>query len=407
MFGHFNHYLEHYFAPHPAREVREIFWSTAILDFAVAAVMVFEPVFLYSRGFSIPQILLFYAAIYVAYFFLLPFGGRICRRHGFEHTILWSSPFLILYYLSFLAINYDQAFIVLAGVFIVIQKVLYWPGYHSDFAAYVNGSETGREVADMSAMASLAAAMAPLIGGIIAASAGYPALFIVVAILILLSNIPLLRTPEIFVPRGFSYGGAIKRLVERKNRRSFLALLGFGEELYALAVWPLFIAAVVKTPFAIGTLTAISALATILVVLYVGRLSDEGDRAAVLRNGAVYTSGSWLVRLLAAGGLGIFLSDVFGRVAKNMMAIPLVCQIYDSARGNETETVVFFEMTLSVGKAVAAFAGAAIFAFCPRPWPVIFIAAAAFSLLYALMGDTRRHDGGTIAAVGKTEAMKR
>ncbi|MDD5251807.1 MAG: MFS transporter [Patescibacteria group bacterium] len=387
--GHFRHYLEHYLAPHPSHEVKELFVATAILDFAVALVMIFEPVYLYSLGWSLTKILLFYAAVYILYFLFLPIGGRICRKHGFEHTILWSSPFLILYYLSFFAIGYNAVFIAVAIVALVIQKILYWPSYHSNFAAWSDRTEVGREVSNLSALVSLATAVAPLVGGVIIMSGGYKALFVLSASLILFSNVPLLRTPEVFEPKSFGYFSAIKRIAEPRNRRCLLAAFGFGEELVTMVVWPVFLIVALPDPLEVGALISFSMIATILIALYVGRIVDEGGRIAVLRNGAMFVSGSWAVRLfLGSGAVGLFLIDAFYRVAKNMVGLPMTAIIYsDGGRDGTTEEVVFFEMALSLGKITCALAAALIFWLMPNWWSGAFVLAAGFALLYAAMNE--------------------
>ncbi|MEY4745066.1 MAG: hypothetical protein RL272_1011 [Candidatus Parcubacteria bacterium] len=386
--GHFRSYIEHYFAPHPSRQVRELFISRAILDFATGSVMLFEPIYLHSIGFSIPQVLLFYGILYVLYFLLLPLGGKICRRHGYEHTILFSSPFLIIYYLSFFAIPLHPVFAPIAIVALVIQKILYWPGYHSNFATWSDKVEQGREISTMAAVAGLAATLAPAFGGAVIATWGFRAMFVIAAVLILLSNVPLLRTPELYMPQAFSYGAAMRRVAEPRRRRRLLAFMGFGEELLALVAWPIFIALVIPDYGSLGAVVSVAMLANVAATLYVGRVSDDGGRGPVLRSGVIYTAASWVARILVTGGFGVFLMDSFYRVAKNMVNVPLLAFLYDDARnGQVMDEVVFFEMALSLGKIAAAFIGAAIFAYLPSPWTFVFCLAAGFTALFAVMPE--------------------
>jgi hypothetical protein len=384
--GHFRHYLEHYLAPHPSSEIRELYLSTAILSFATSAVMIFEPIYLYTLGWSLPAILLFFAAVYLLYFLFLPIGGRICRKHGFEHTILWSSPFLILYYICLFATVYSGWFLAFAAVFLTIQKILYWPGYHANFATWMKPSEEGREVSNMSALLGFATALAPALGGLVATQFGFKALFGITAVLILLSNIPLLRTPEIFMPKEFPYFDSIRRLFTRANRRKTLAYLAFGEELIALVPWPIFISLVIPDFASLGIVVSMAMVANILVTLYVGRLCDEGGRLSVLRSGAVFTAASWAVRVFVSGGLGVFLIDSFYRVSKNMLGVPFTAMVYDGAKRNGiVEDVILFEMALSLGKLSAALIAALIFILSPNFWTGIFILAAVYTCLFAFM----------------------
>ncbi|HTK04015.1 MAG TPA: MFS transporter [Candidatus Eisenbacteria bacterium] len=386
--GHLRGYIEHYFAPHPSRQMKELFLSTALLNFATGAVMLFEPIYLHSIGFSAVQVLLFYAALYVVYFLLLPLGGKICRRHGYEHTILFSSPFLIIWYLSFFAIPTHPAFVAVAILSLAIQKILYWPGYHANFATWSTGNEGGREVSNMAAIAGLAATFAPAFGGLLIRAAGYKALFIGVSVVILLSNVPLLKTPELYMPQPFPYVPAVKRVFKKENRRKLIGFMGFGEELIALVAWPLFLAIMVPDAALLGAIISFAMLANVAATLYVGRVSDDGNKMAVLRSGTLYTAASWLVRIFVTGGFGAFLIDSFYRISKNMVNVPLLSSLYDGAkRGQVMDDVVLFEMALSLGKILAAVIAAAFLWLWHDSWWAVFGMAACFSLLFAALKD--------------------
>lgn len=389
IFPHFRTFLEHYFAPHPSKQVKALFLSTAILNFATSAVTLFEPLYLYeSVGFKLHEILLFYGSVYLLYFFLLPLGGRICRRHGYEHTILFSSPFLIMWFVSLYAIQWNRWFAVLAVLSLVTQKILYWPGYHANLAAFGTKGEGGREISNISAIAGLMAMIAPALGGFIIGSYGFSALFIGVAILILASNIPLLKVPEMFEPRRFDYGPALARPFKKEHRRNTVAYAGFGEEFIAMAIWPVFMSLVIPNLTSLGLVVSLAMIINVASVLYVGRLSDEGDRKAVLRSGVLYEMAAWLVRpLVAAGGLGVFLIDTFYRVSKNILGVPLIAAVYENARergGDVMEGIIQFEMGVALGKFSAGMFAALILWAFPTGWWAVFVLAATFASLYGL-----------------------
>lgn len=360
-----------------------MFISSAILEVAVGMVSLFVPIYLYTIGFGLVRIALYYAAIYALCLLLLPFGGMICRRHGYEHSILYSSPFLIIYFLALFAIPYHPFFAVVSIVAIAIRHVLYWPGYHANFATWSGDGERGKEVSNHTAINAVMAALAPAIGGLIVNFFGFAPMFILVVVLVFLSNVPLFRSPEHFEPREFSYGKAFRSLVDKANRPTFLAFLGFGEDLVFLVFWPLFIAFVIKDAFSIGAIVSLSMLANILVTLYVGKWSDDGKSTSLLKNGAIFAAGSWVVRPLIATGLGIFFVDSFYRIARNMVGVPLIKLSYERARQvGVMNTVVFFEMALALGKLLAALIAAAAFAWLPMPWLFVFVLAGAMTLLY-------------------------
>jgi MFS family permease len=390
MANHLKHYLSHYFALHPSEEVKEMFMATALRSFAVAAVGVFEPIYLYQLGISIKGILLFFIAHYIGYFFLAPLGGRLCRKHGYEHTILFSSPFLIIYYLMLFAIPFHQAFIGAAVVALVIYKILYWPGYHANFATWMNSDEAGREVSNRLAITALASAIAPFIGALVIVAGGFGALFIGVSVLILLSNLPLLKTPEIFMPSEFSYSKAFNRFVQHFGRSRFWAMFGFGEQLVAMVLWPIFIVIMIPSLLSVGALVSLAKFVNVLVTLYVGRLSDEDRKDNVLHSGSIFTAASWLLRPFITGPLGVFLIDSYYRVSRNMIIVPYFSYMYhDAKNGGVMGSIVFNEMALALGKASMAAAALLVFWLVPDlAWTIIFIIAAAMTALYSFMPNS-------------------
>jgi hypothetical protein len=143
---HFHLPVPSFFPHHLTRQINELYFSVAIMDFAVAAVTLFEPIYLYTLGYSLKVILLFYIEVYVIYFIVLPFGAKFANRFGYEGSIAISTIFLIGYYLSLFAIKFNPLFLVIAPLFFSIQKSFYWTGYHADFARFSRKDERGRQV---------------------------------------------------------------------------------------------------------------------------------------------------------------------------------------------------------------------------------------------------------------------
>src|SRR5438045_1983879 len=93
--------LPRYFATSIRRQIGELYVSTAIADLALAMVMLFEPIFLYSvLHLRIEQILIYVASLYAFYILLIPLGAKFSSKFGYEHGIYMSIPFQILFWLS-------------------------------------------------------------------------------------------------------------------------------------------------------------------------------------------------------------------------------------------------------------------------------------------------------------------
>ncbi|MDO8571427.1 MAG: MFS transporter [bacterium] len=372
------------------RPLKELYTTTAILNFAMSAGFIFEPIYLYTLGFSLSKIMLFYLLVYVLYFFLIPLGGKVVKHKGFEHGIMYGSVFFILYLIFLINIPQHEGFFFLAALAFALQKTLFWPGFHADFAYFGKTGQRAREVSFLVILDSLVFILGPLAGGLVVSALGFPALFIFMCAAILISNIPLLTTREVFIPTDMSYRGAYKRLVAKENRRHFWGYIGFGEELIFFTIWPIFIFVTINNFFGTGFAVALSTCVTALVVLYVGKFSDSKDRKKVLRFGAILVVLSWLMRLFIQGGAGVLFTDFFSRVSKHVFGVPMVSGLYEyAAKHSIVRTIIFFEMSLTVGKVAVAGLLAIIFAFAKPGWEYAFILAAFFSLFYFVLGVKR------------------
>jgi MFS family permease len=324
----------------------------------------------------------------VPYLLLIPLGAKFARRFGYEKAILLGTPFLALYYISLYLIPQNPIYIAIAITAFVLQKSFYWPGYQADFAKFGKGIERGREISNIMMITMIVFILGPIAGGFIISIWGFKFLFIIATILIIASNLPLIATPEAFKPIPFSYFNSFKRLFHKDNRRNFFGYLGFGEEFIGMVFWPIFIFTIVQDFLSIGSIIGLATLATTVVLLFVGRMvdGDSSQRKSILRMGSVFKSAVWLIRLLVRGPLGIFLGDSLGRTMKNVIVVPMLAMTYDHA--NETsvmKTMIFFEMSLIVGKIVAMLAALVLLWIFPGSFASLFILAAAMTLLYSLV----------------------
>lgn len=376
-----------FFPSHISKELRALYVSNGILSFAASAGIIFEPLYLYSLHYTIPQIMLFCAAIYFFSFLLLPLGGNIVRHKGFAHGMIYGSFFLVLYFIFLLSVPFNSGFLFLAIGAVAIQKALYWPGYHADFALFGQGQQRGRELSNCALIISMVAIAGPLIGGAVTYYFGFPALFILMSLTILISNIPLLLVKETFTPHPFEYTEAFSDLAAPKNRRFLLGYMGFGEELLVLTIWPLFMFTILKNTMTIGVAVALSTLVTALVIVYTGHSIDKKGRSHVMKTGTWMVVVAWFARLMTSGVSGVFFLDFFSRISKYIFVLPMLSGMYEHASHTSImRTVVFCEMASALGKFVAALCIAFVFTVTPIDgWWATFVIAGCFTVLYLLL----------------------
>ncbi len=368
------------------REIVEFYISVSIQNFALAIISLFSPIYLYKLGFSISQILFFFVFAYLLYFFLVPFGGKIINRIGFEHSISFSIPFCILYFLCFYLIAFYSFLIFIAPIFLAIYKMLYWPSYHANFAKYGTKEEIGKEIGVLRIIGSLIEMSGPIIGGLIITFLGFKILFLIAGCILFISIIPLVITKEKFISKNFSYKDCFKYLFFQKNRKTMWKFIGIGEELIDLVLWPIFIFLIIQNYSIMGGLISLSILISIFITFYIGYFFDNGNGKKILRKSLLPYFIFWAMRGFIKTISGVFLIEFFARIIKTGISIPLTAHTYRVANKCGTlKYAVFFEQSLTIGKMFIGLVAALLFFIFGVEfwtWVIVFFITGLFSLLY-------------------------
>ncbi|MFA6098902.1 MAG: MFS transporter [Patescibacteria group bacterium] len=391
MFKKIKFQRPHYFSQHPSQGLKDLYWSVGLKDFALAAVTIFEPIYLYTLGYSLQSIMLFYLIIYGAYVLLLPLFGRVISRIGLEHSIFYSQFVLIFYFILLFSIPQVGLLFYIAPLFCALYKSFYWPAYHADFVSFSQDGQRGREVGGLETLSVFVYILGPLIGGAIIEWTSFGVLFFCASILFIISSIPLFRIKEIHGKMDYSYSQAWRQLFDKEHRRYSLAYFGFGEEMIVLTLWPVFIFIVVKNYLEIGALIAVTTFVTSIIVLYLGRASDKYRRDKIMRSGIIIYFFTWLLRGFASVPWHVFGLDASSRFSKEMLFVPLQVITYSKAKEiGALSYAVFFEQSLAVAKFFAALLAIIIIYIFSSPWVPLFILAAIFSLFYLFLKDVKK-----------------
>lgn len=376
--------LPHYFTSNIRRQIGELYASTAIADIAIAMVMLFEPIFLYAvLGFTVVEVLLFFAAVYALYIVLIPFGAKIISRFGYEHGIFFSIPFQIIYWFLLFGAKDNLTFIYFAPLAFAIEKSLFWPAFHSSVARFARDGQRAREFSVLYAIVNLTHIVGPFLGGFLAERFGVSTAFIIASLIYLCSFIPLYTTKEIFTPKIYKFRDTWELFKAYPSK--FVGYLGFGEELLVLTIWPIFIYLVVKDYQNIGALVTVATLVATILAIYIGKVTDRHSKRLILKIGSFFYVLVWLARLIVGSAFGVFIVDALSRTAKDLVFIPLSTLTYERAESTHIlPYIVFFEQSLSVGKFLAAVLGIIVFAFTGS-FAALFILAAIFALFFLLI----------------------
>ena len=142
---------------------------------------------------------------------------------------------------------------------------------------------------------------------------------------------------------------------------------------------------IIKDFLGLGVITGIATLITLLIYLYIGKLTDKKNHGYLLKIGELAYFFVWMLRALISSVGGVLLLDTASRLSKQAIAVPIVAETYEKAQDNSVmEGITFFEMSLVVGKIIAIILALILVQIFAFPWSAIFIMAGAMSLLYLL-----------------------
>lgn len=382
-----NFFRRYYLQHGLSREVFELFLTVSIQAFALSIFVLFEPIYLYTLGYSISWILFFYLLVYILYFFAVPLGGKIAVWLGFEHSIAWSFLFLFLYLLSLYFMQHYSLFFYVSVVMLLLQKMFYWPAFHANFSRYGSLRSFGKEVGFLRSVFSILSIVGPLAGGLILSRFGFTVLFIVVGLILVLSVIPIFSTLEKFTPGHFSYWEAFRFFFSKKMRRILVSLIGLSNEIVDMVIWPIFLFIVLKEFASLGLVISLSALVLFVVVLFIGKYADVVKRSKLAAIIAPFHAVGFLFRFLAVTPLFAFLVSSITSAGKGSIDVVVYSGMYTLGRkyGN-VKAAVFFDMCFAFYKMLILLVLLAlVFIFSSAsPFMIAFIVGAVVSLSFFL-----------------------
>ena len=333
----------------------ELYFSVILKSLALSLVGIFIPVYMYKElDFGIDKIIYFFLLWAILFAILTPFVAKLDSRFGLKHVIVASVPFDIIF-LGFLVLlkNHDISYVYPAIAY-ALSGSLFWTGFNIEFAKVSDKINRGRELGSLYSLLILSGIVGPFVGGLILTYLGFTFLFYVFSILLVVSVVPLLMTPDDHEETRFYF----KHIFQKKYLKDTLIFTGLGARIMAVTLfWPLFIYSVLKGYIGIGILVTGSSLLIALFSLYVGKLADTKERKNILKFGALIHSLFWAIRWMASSFYQIFIVELVSGLSFVLADIPFSSMFYDKmAKRNKAEYVTFREIGFSLGKIVVLLA---------------------------------------------------
>lgn len=320
-------------------EVAELYMARLLRQSANALFATFAAIYLYRSGFSLVDIMLFYAIYSIYRLVIVVPVAKVVAYAGPKHGMFWANMVMIPALLVFSTLPTLGLWAV-GGYFILqgLSLVVYELSHKVNFSKIKNATHAGREIGVMNVMDKIAAGASPLIGGLIAWY-GSPQLTLwIAAFLLLCSAVPLFFSKEqITTKQKISFKGFPFRLVWHSLR----AQLGIGVDVSATGVlWPLLLVVVVFTGVVsehdavyaqVGSLASITLVVGFVISRVYGRLIDKNKGGDLLHYATAANAGVHLLRLTVATPAGAVVLNILNEIATIGQSMAFMRGMFDLA----------------------------------------------------------------------------
>ena len=365
------------------KEFNQFYVAVFIMTFGESLINIFVPIYLFSLGFKIYQILFFYFLVSLYFLVFSYIGAKIVSKIGDKHAILLSTPFLILYYMGLIYINSNNLIFLLLPLLLSLRMVLFNYGYHLNFINHSQKTKRGQELATFGIIILLATVFAPYLGSIIA-NVNFTIVFIISSILITIGTTPLFFSKDKFEKIDFTSIGVFRKIFSKENKGNFISFSGYAiESIIGRTIWPIFLIIIVGTINKVGLLISASMLFSLLSFHFIGKLTDKVSKIKLLKIGTLLYFFAWVGRIFANTAYKILFIDSYKNLSENILHLPWSAHSYDLAkRNNYFEFIVSREIIFNFTRILVFPILIFIFWIDFHPFIISFSIAGFFSLGY-------------------------
>lgn len=375
-----------------------VFGSRLLTHAGLSIMGVFLPTFIYLEyGGSLQVVVWAFILGFLLHMLITPLSAKLIKRVGMKRLMIFALvPFLAIA-LTALAL-WDHAPTIMLIVYMLswaTYRALYWVPYHVEVAEFLDKTHRGRQVSLLANLSAVVSVVAPVIGGVVIELFSFSWIFIAGIVLTMLSVLPLFFLEETHEEFSFGYFETYQKLFAKENRHIFFAHAGDGaQSVVALVFWPIFIFLILNGNFAaVGAVSSLVVLATIILSTVAGELVDRISRTQVLIiSTIIYTTG-WFLKSFATTALHIFLFDAYHNAGKAINRVAFDVGSYSALADHGhyvDEFTAFKEIALNIGRILMLlFGGFLALLFGIK---VAFVLAAFASLTMVLVsGALRKH----------------
>lgn len=317
---------------------------------ASSLIAIFVPVLLYTLGYSINSILIFYLIFYIIDIPLNFFTDILIRKIGSRKVMILGTLAAIAFFgfLGLLPPNNWSLLIILAFIAALYDTFFWVTHIYIFIEANRDGLDSGKSVGSLASVRKLAGIAGPIIGAVILLTFGKLSLAIVSVVIFALSIIPLYKMHHLRdKPEGKrpSFKNFYSQNQERKDYL-MTALLGV-HNFFDSIIWPLYIFVVIGTIGSVAAIPVIIAFTTALFSYVTGKLTNKYSTRLIIV-GSLVLIASWFLRISLTDPLTLFATVFIVGIFSLFVTIPVETNITKGGLRIESLSAATYQNTASM-----------------------------------------------------------
>lgn len=330
-------------------ELNEIYVMTSLRSFACALIAIFTSIYFFKLGYSLRDIIFYYLVMYAAEAVFEIVSAYGISKLGPKKLIAASLPLLIIHFgllLTIVNFHWPLWFIGAEGGFLL---ALFWQPYHFDFSKAKHREKSTKEVSKLYIALAVLGAIAPFVGGVIATNFGISYLFGLVILLLILAMFPLFKTSERFTPKRPL---DVKRIKVKAILSDLISYIGSGwDSTVSATFWPIFIYFIVGSYQAVGIVTSIALVITVIVTYLVGKKADGGHRSQYVKYGSIIEGSIYFVQTLAQTATHVVFVNLAHGFSSSIFSSPYTSEYHLHAdEYSRQEYIYTMETAIDLGR---------------------------------------------------------
>ncbi|MBL6854376.1 MAG: MFS transporter [Alphaproteobacteria bacterium] len=257
----------------------------------------FYSIYLVKSGLSIPLALIALGAVQAVRFCIRPLVLVFASRFGLRQTLITGTMLTAVQYPILAEIAGIGPVLYALIVVTAVSDVFYWSSYHATFARLGDDEHRGSQISVQIAGMALVGIVSPILSGWLLATFGPRFAFNFSGLIVLLSVIPMLWTPNTPILRHIE-GGFRAALGDTLLLQSMDGFVAAG----MVFIWQITLFLTLGGSYLnYGSALAVAALAGAVAGMVLGRFIDMGHGVRMVWIGAGFYCAVVVLRALASG----------------------------------------------------------------------------------------------------------